>query len=153
MNAIRFLLGLLLVPLASASIAAPSAKAPVCLPTIENAWVRAAPPQSDMLAGYATIKNSCAYPTEIVGAKSPDFADVSLHETINTDEMSHMQMTARMTVPAHGEVRLTPGAMHLMLMGPARDFQPGEKVRLTIEFSNGNQVAAYFPVQREAPAK
>ena len=115
--------------------------------------MRAAPPQSDMLVGYATIRNPCARPVAVVGAESPVFSDVSLHETVNTDEMSHMQASARIIVPAHGEVRLMPGARHLMLMGPAHDFRPGEKIRMTIKFSDGGKVAAEFPVSREAPAQ
>jgi copper(I)-binding protein len=153
MNADQFLLGLVLASSASVSIAAQPVKPPTCRATIANAWVRAAPPQSDMLAGYATIRNPCATALTIVGAESPQFHDVSLHQTINTDEMSHMRMTTRVTVPAHGEVRMTPGAMHLMLMRPVHDFQPGEKVRLTMRFANGGQLATEFPVLREAPAK
>jgi copper(I)-binding protein len=153
MNADQFLLGLALVSSASVSIAAQPATPPTCRATIANAWVRAAPPQSDMLAGYAIIRNPCASPLTIVGAESPQFHDVSLHETVNTDEMSHMQMTPRITVPAHGEVRMTPGAMHLMLMGPVHDFRPGETARLTIKFSNGGKLDGDFPVLRDAPAK
>lgn len=105
-----------------------------------------------MLAGYATLRNSCARPIVVVGAASKDFGDVSLHQTINTDEMSHMQMTARIAVPAHGEVRMMPGATHLMLMAPTHDFQPGEKIRLSLKLAGGGVVSAELPVLREAPA-
>jgi copper(I)-binding protein len=152
MNGKRFLLGLALASMASATIAAPSDKAAACHLEIKNAWVRAAPPMSMQLAGYASLENHCAKPMTVASVSSRNFGMAMIHETVVENGVSKMRHVAALTVPAKGSVAFTPGRWHLMLMMPARELKPGDKVSLTFGLASGEQVVAEFPVLREAPA-
>jgi copper(I)-binding protein len=152
MNGKRFFLGLMLTALASVAIATPSAKAPACSLEIKNAWVRAAPPMSMQLAGYASLENHCREGMTVLSVSSQDFAMAMIHETVVENDMSKMRHTASLTVPANGSVAFVPGGRHLMLMSPVRTLKPGDTVKLTFRLQDGEQITAEFPVLRDAPA-
>ena len=138
--------GLLLWWASSAAVAAPA-----CAPTIEKAWVRAAPPGAMMLAGYAVVRNDCAQAAVITGATSQAFAEAMIHETRVENGMSSMQHVDRLPLPAKGSVAFAPGGRHLMLMDPARALREGDKVRITLRLADGREIAADFPVRKDAP--
>ncbi len=75
MNVFRFCLGLALLLSASAAVGAE----PACSPTIEKAWVRAAPPGARTLAGYLVLRNACTTAVEVVAVESRDFGKVDYH--------------------------------------------------------------------------
>src|SRR5438552_2379337 len=99
MNGKQFFLGFALASLASAAIAAPSDKAPACRLEIKNAWVRAAPPMSMQLAGYASLENLCGKPATVSSVNSRDFGMAMIHETVIENGVSKMRQTAALTIP------------------------------------------------------
>lgn len=132
---------------ASAAVASPAA----CKPSVEQAWVRAAPPGATMLAGYARVRNGCERPLVITGAKSPDFVMVMVHETRIEGGVSRMRKTARSPLPAKGELLLAPGGRHLMLMHPRRALPAGTVLRIELLLAGGGSIPAEFTVRRDAP--
>jgi copper(I)-binding protein len=152
MNGKQLFLGLMLASLASATIAAPSDKAAPCRLEIKNAWVRAAPPMSMQLAGYASLENHCGQAIAVSSISSRDFGMAMAHETVVENGISKMRHMDALTVPAKGSIAFTPGGRHLMLMMPARELKVGDKVSLTFALANGGEVVAEFPVLRDAPA-
>ncbi len=147
MNARTIILGLLLLGCASAAVAAQ----PACTPTIDKAWIRAAPPGATALAGYATVRNPCPAPTAIAKASSGDFVMAMIHETVVVDGVSQMRHVASLPLPARGELRFEPGGRHLMLMHPKRQFKVGDKVKVSLALADGRQVSADFIVAKDAP--
>lgn len=147
MNANLIRSGLWLCLLASAGVMA----APECMPTIEQAWVRAAPPGAKMLAGYATVKNPCAKPAVIIGVESMDFGAAMIHQTIVENGVSKMRPADRLPVPAKAELKFAPGGTHLMLMQPLKALPEGSRARVRLLLADGRKLFAEYPVQREAP--
>jgi copper(I)-binding protein len=147
MNVRSLILGLSLLGLSSAAVAA----APSCAPVIDKAWVRAAPPGAMMLAGYAIVRNPCARAFAIIGVSSSDFAMAMVHETLLENGVSKMRHAASLPVPAHGEVLFAPGGRHLMLMNPTHALKVGDKLKLSLKLANGSSVSADFPIRREPP--
>lgn len=121
-----------------------------CRPTITGGWVRLAPGMP-MGGGFAVLRNACPRPVEMVGASSPDFGDVSLHETRIDRGMSRMRAVKRVPVKAGGTVELRPGGLHVMLMKPRRALRPGDRVRVDLRLADGRTVGADFPVRVTAP--
>jgi copper(I)-binding protein len=152
MNGKRFFLGLALVLLSSAAVATPSAKATTCRLKIETSWIRAAPPMSMQLAGYALLKNDCAAAITVSSIRSEDFGKAMIHQTVVKNGVSKMRHLDSLTVPARSTVGFAPGGWHLMLMQPARELKPGDTARLTFRLANGSEIVAAFPVLREPPA-
>ena len=59
-------------------------------------------------------------PVTIVGASSPAFGEVSLHETRIVDGVSRMRALPELRIAPGDSAVLKPGGMHLMLMQPQR---------------------------------
>ena len=148
MNASRLLLGLAMLVPASAAVASPAAS---CLPTVEKAWIRAAPPTATMLAGYAVVRNGCDAPFILTGAKSPDFVMAQIHESKVENGTSRMMQAKRNTLPVRGRFELKPGGHHLMLMHPRRKMLEGTKVKIDLVLEDGRRIPAEFTVRKEAP--
>jgi copper(I)-binding protein len=148
MNASRMLLGLALLLPASAAVASPTAD---CLPKVEKAWIRAAPPTATVLAGYAVLRNDCKLPFILTGAKSPDFVMAQIHETKLVDGSMQMRHAKRTTVAANSVLKFETGHQHLMLMHPRRKLTEGSVVKLELVLEDGRRVPATFTVRKEAP--
>jgi copper(I)-binding protein len=147
MNVRSLILGLSLLGLSSAAVAA----APACVPVIDKAWVRAAPPGAMMLAGYAIVRNPCARAFAITGLSASDFSLSMIHETRVENGVSKMRHAGPMSLPAHGELRFEPGAGHLMLMNPKHALKIGDRLKLTIKLGDGTSIDGEFPIRAEPP--
>src|SRR5574337_1124708 len=79
-------------------------------------------------AGYLTIINHGATASALVKASSPDYSDVMLHRTVTSGGMENMEMVDRLKIPARGEIDLSPGNYHLMLMHAKHPVAPGDEV-------------------------
>lgn len=139
----RFLTAALL----TAVMATTSACARECVPRLEDGWLRLPPGPMPMLAGFGRIKNTCSAPLIVVGARSPAFADVSLHETRLEGGMSRMRAVPALTVAAGQEAELKPGGLHLMLMEPRTPVKAGDTVPVELELKDGRVLRGDFPVR------
>jgi copper(I)-binding protein len=115
---------------------------------IENAWVREAPPGMQMLAGYMIIENETGKNLVLTGASSPVFGTIELHQTTIKNGMASMEQQKSVTIPANSKFAFKPKSYHLMLMKPKRDLRKGDKVKITLQFSNYKKVTKTFAVRR-----
>lgn len=132
--------------MATAFSAAPAIAAD-CSPAVSEGWLRLPPMPMPMLAGFATIDNNCDLPVAVIGASSPAFTDVSVHETRIVDGISKMRPIPELVVAAHGSVSLKPGGLHLMLMDPVAPLQAGDTVRIEFQLKDGTQLHGQFQVR------
>ena len=123
--------------LACATVLALPACARECEPALRDGWVRLLPVAMPMTAGFGRIENRCSTPVTIIGAGSPAFGDVSLHETRVVDGVSRMRAVPELVVPADGSVTLEPGGLHLMLMQPRTALQAGSTIEIVFELKGG----------------
>ena len=142
------LLGLGLAPAARAAGETAANATPHAADTlsISNGWVRWLPnglPQ----AGYLTLTNNGDQPVDLLGASSPDFGDVMLHQSIGSGSTMRMVMVDKLTIPAHGKVDISPGGYHLMLMTATHPVAPGGTVQMVLKFSNGKTLTTALPVR------
>jgi copper(I)-binding protein len=148
-NVFATVLGLVCLVGASAAVASPAP----CLPKVEKAWIRAAPPGATVLAGYALVRNDCGEPFALSGVAGRDFVMAMVHETRIANGRSTMRHARRTSIASHGRLQLAPGGHHLMLMHPRRALPPGTVVRLELLGADGRRVPADFTVSRDAPPK
>ena len=125
------------VLLACATALALPACARECAPALRDGWVRVLPVAMPMTAGFGRIDNRCPTPVTIVGASSPAFGDVSLHETRVVDGVSRMRAVPELVVPAGGSMTLEPGGLHLMLMQPRTALQAGSTIEIVFKLKDG----------------
>ena len=115
--------------------------------TVEDAWVRAAPPSMPMTAGYLTLQNATRDDVALTGVESAQFARVELHRSTLVDGVARMEAVESAVIPARGELVLEPGGLHLMLMEPQQSLTAGADVVLTLSFDNGWTVEVDVPVR------
>jgi copper(I)-binding protein len=107
---------------------------------IMDPWVREAPPNAKMLAGYFTIMNHSGKSAEIVGATSDKFEKVELHKTVQEGGVAKMIAQPSVEVGKQATVKFQPGGLHLMLINPKAPLKSGDKVDITLKLKKGDDL-------------
>lgn len=127
---ISFFISILLISTASA---ANSIK-------IENAWSPEAPPVAKVMAGYMKINNPSQKDIKLTSAKSPLFKRVEIHLTEMDKGMMRMIKQDNLNIKAKSFIELTPGSLHMMLIGKLKPVKAGSTIPVTLKFDNGEQL-------------
>ena len=116
---------------------------------ISDDWIIAAPPNARVIAGYMTIKNKSSHTRKLIKVSGNHFKRIEIHRTEMHGDVMRMVSEDELEIPAEGAVSLQPGNYHLMLIGPESVPKEGEKVKLILQFDNGETLHLNSPV-REA---
>ncbi len=108
--------------------------------TIQNAWIREAPPNASAMAGYLSITNTSQQDRILTFAKSKQFNAVEFHRTIVKDGIAKMRRHKELSLPAGKTLEFKPGDFHLMLMSPKSKFQSGDEVTVTLCILNNDEI-------------
>jgi copper(I)-binding protein len=119
--------------------------------TVLDAWIRAAPPDSRMLAGYATLKNTGDTPIKVLTVQSDAFRQSSIHETVVEHDVTRMRELPRLDIAPGATIEMKPGGRHLMLLDPRHPIVAGEKVHMVFLLADGTRVETYFDVIAPQP--
>lgn len=110
---------------------------------VSHAWLRVLP--GDLPAGgYAVLQNTGDTPVALVGASSPAYGHVMLHQSSQAGGMSRMSMVESLPLPPQGNATLAPGGYHLMLMHAVQPVKPGDTVKVQLRFADGSTLDADF---------
>jgi periplasmic copper chaperone A len=123
-----------------------------CQPQLQEGWVGLPPGRAVMVAGFGRIENRCDAAASIVAASSTGFGSVELHRSRTVEGVSRMRAVPRLELAPRGEVRLSPGGLHLMLMHPRAPLRVGERVKVTFELADGRAVHAELDVRPLLPS-
>lgn len=115
--------------------------------TVDDPWIREAPPGASALAGYLTLENQTDETRRLVGGESPAFGRVELHRTEQDDGVMRMRQAEHFEVSPGERFVLTTGGAHLMLMRPKRRLSAGDTVPVVLHFDDGSTVDATFTVR------
>jgi len=111
-------------------------------------WVRLNPPGSQMTAAYGTLHNAGTEALTLNRITSAEFADISLHQTVDVDGKARMRSVKSLTLGPDETLNMAPGGYHLMLMQPRTELDENATVELTFEFASGYQAVILFNVRR-----
>ena len=139
---------LLLASLLSLATIAGQACARDCAPRVRDGWVRLGPAAMPMQAGFGRIDNPCPSPVTIIGASSPAYGAVELHESRVVDGVSRMRAVPELRLPPDGAAELKPGGLHLMLMEPRVPLKPGARVAIEFALKDGRVLRGEFVARR-----
>lgn len=118
-----------------------------CTVQVREGWVRLTPGGMPMHGGFGRIENRCGNPATVVAASSPSYGSVEMHETRVVDGVSRMRRIPELRIAPQGAAELKPGGLHLMLMQPKSNLQPGSKVVVEFELSDGQRLRGEFDVR------
>lgn len=113
-----------------------------------DGWIKQLPPVVPMRAGYVQINNLSEQTVEIVSMHSEQFEKVEMHETIMSEGMMKMVELNSLVIPAKSQIDLKPGGKHLMLISPETPMQIGDKVEMTVTFSDDKIQRIQFEVRK-----
>lgn len=102
--------------------------------SVEDAWVRSAPPTVTVMAGYMTLHNHSGKAVKLTSVTSPSFESVELHRTTMHGGMMHMKPVKVLIIKANDTVRLEPNGYHLMLNNPKQKISSGDTIHFTLNF-------------------
>lgn len=100
---------------------------------VEEAWSRLAPPGAPVMAGYAQLTSRAKQTLTISATNSSDFERVELHSMSMHDGVMRMRKLDSLAIEPGATLRLAPGGMHLMLIGPKREFAAGDRIPVDID--------------------
>jgi copper(I)-binding protein len=120
---------------------------------IRDAWIREAPPNSAVLAGYMILENQTDKSQSLTSASSTAFGRAMIHRTEQKDGMAHMMHQKQVTIPAKGKVVFAPGGYHLMLMEPKRSLRAGDQADVDLFFEDESKISVIFEVRKDMPMK
>lgn len=116
--------------------------------SIEQAWIREAPPNASAMAGYMRIINSGNQASTLVAAASDDFKVIEFHRSVERNGVYRMIRHENLLVPAKEKLELKPGDYHLMMITPKRALIDGNKVSVRLTFMDQSEITVEMPVKK-----
>ena len=116
--------------------------------TVSDAYVPAAPTGAMAHAAYMELTNTGTETRSLIGLKSPTYAMVHLHQSVEKDGIATMSAVHQLDIKPGQTVKLEPGGYHVMLMKPLAPLGVGDTVDLVLEFANGEMLEATASVVR-----
>jgi putative copper resistance protein D len=115
--------------------------------SITHAYIPA-PATPSLAAAYFTVTNNGSAADQLLRVTSSDFSSASLHRYATTSDGAERMIAvpSGATVPAHGQLTLTPGSYHLMLQRPTQALHKGTTEKLTLDFAHAGTVSLVVPV-------
>jgi len=113
---------------------------------VADAWIRWLP-GTVPAGGYLTLINQGDTAVRLTGASSDDYGSVSLHQSFKQGGVSSMRPVDEITIKPHGKLALGDEGYHLMLMEPKKTLAPGDRVVITLHFSDGRALPAFFQLR------
>lgn len=113
-------------------------------------WVRALPPSQTVTAAYGTITNTSPTAINLVGANTDAAGSVELHNTVQRDGRASMQRVTSLVINAGETVTLSPGGLHLMILGVEQMPAEGSTLELCLD-SDQQSNCTMATVRRESP--
>lgn len=115
-----------------------------------DVWARATPGLPDEnSAVYAVLQNKLAKADRVVSAAVPDSVAkrVELHTTVQEAGVMKMVQVEGFDLPASGTFKLEPGGNHIMLLGIAKQFKPGDTFTVSLKLQSGASVESRVEVK------
>ena len=114
---------------------------------IRDGWVQEGPPSQTITAAYMTIENHTGAEISLRAASTEVAQTVELHKMELVGGMMKMRRVETIDILAGGTAELKPGGFHLMVIGLKKELKEGDKVTITLEFSNGLRKTITIPVK------
>jgi len=101
---------------------------------VQTPWARATPGRAENGAAYLTIVSPTA--DRLIAVSSPVAKKVELHTMSMQGDVMKMRPLAAIDIPAGQPVTLSPGGMHIMLLGLTQPLREGQSFPLTLSFDH-----------------
>ena len=120
--------------------------------SVEDPWARAVSVLTDPKAGgvnsavYLLLRNQGREEDRLLGGETPVAEGVEVHETRTEGDVARMRRVDGVTLPPNSAVELSPGGLHIMLIGLRRTLREGDEFDLTLIFQESPDLLVSVPV-------
>jgi len=115
--------------------------------SISGAWSRATVAGQSSAAAYLRIANGGGGDDKLVKVSTP-IGQATLHSTTMDNGVMRMRPVEQLSVPAHSQVELKPGGMHIMILGVKRPLAAGSSFQLNLNFEHSGERTVTVAVRR-----
>lgn len=116
--------------------------------TVIGSFARAsATPQATSATVYLTIANHGAGPDSLLAVTTPSAAMAHLHQSRSSDGVMSMVPVDSLELPPGSTVEMSPGGLHIMLMGLKSPLKEGGHLELQLSFSQAGKLAVQVPIK------
>ncbi len=121
---------------------------------VSDGWVRPTIGEGRATAAYFTVTNKGDVDDTLMAARTANAKSVELHQTTMTADgvMQMRPVEGGLPIPVGGTLKLSPGGMHVMVMGLDEALAAGGDLAMTLEFAKAGPIEIVLPVQVTAPA-
>lgn len=112
-------------------------------------YVRAMPPGQKITTAFLQIENTSDSAKSLIAAKSDVSEFTELHAHTMENGMMKMGQVKNIDIPAKSTIALETGGYHIMLINLKKDLQVGQKVKITLIFKDGSNIAIHPEVKRD----
>lgn len=120
------------------------------MPTADNGWVRAAPPNVTMHAAYLTLHNHGVTDIKIVDIESLQYESTEIHHSTVVGGVATMMKQDQLKIVSGGKLNMFPGGYHVMLIKPKKLIGIGDKIDIKFHFSDGTALTFDAEVSKTA---
>ena len=124
--------------LASLLVSAGALAAAADMVTVDEPYVRLAPPNAPATGAFMVIKNAGDKDVKVVKVDNPASKATELHTHLNENGVMKMRPVAAIEVKSKGETALKPGGLHVMLINLHAPMKEGDVVPITLTFDDGS---------------
>jgi len=106
--------------------------------SIQDPYVRLAPPNAPATGAFMVIKNNGDKDVKVLKADNPVSKFTELHTHLNEGGVMKMRPVPSIEVKAKGEAVLKPGGLHVMMIDLKAPMKEGDVVPITLSFDDGS---------------
>lgn len=106
--------------------------------SVENPYVRLAPPSAPTTGAFMVIRNNGDKDIKVLKAENPASRLTELHTHLNEGGVMKMRPVPAIEIKAKGEAVLQPGGLHVMLIDLKAPLKEGDVVPITLGFDDGS---------------
>ncbi len=114
---------------------------------IDKGYIRATIPGTNISSAYMDINNHSAEQVVFVGASSDVSDRIEIHQHTMENGMMRMRQRDSLVIKGHDMAVLQPSGYHLMIFNLNKPLKVDEKIKLTLHFSQADDVEITLPVQ------
>ncbi|RAZ49783.1 copper chaperone PCu(A)C [Campylobacter hyointestinalis] len=107
---------------------------------VNDAFVKATAPNAQNSAAFMSITNNTDQNISLISASNSVSKFTELHVHVSENGMKKMIQIPQIDIPAKSSAQLKPGGLHIMMIGLSKAINPGDKVDITLNFSNGKSI-------------
>jgi periplasmic copper chaperone A len=106
--------------------------------SVQDPYVRLAPPNAPATGAFMVIKNNGDKDVKVTKADNPASRVTELHTHLNDNGVMKMRPVPAIEIKSKGEAVLKPGGLHVMMIDLKAPMKEGDVVPITLSFDDGS---------------